>query len=702
MKKAQMLKATAALSLAFVFGTGVKSVQADQTATQSGRPNVQNVRLDQHGPTVVLRWQANFRPGQVYQVYRSNGDYSAKKQLLGTTTHGVFVDRHPGRNVYQTAYTVKAVNKWTGQSSEVKTSFNQQIFGKNMKIFNPNDDSSQINQTVKETFDRQKSPDTSQFNNERYGFYFMPGKYDQVDPNHAYEMGYYTTISGLGRTPAQTDLPNILVENYMKDENNNATQNFWTAIENVHLTNHKPQAGVQGQFNYATSQATPIRRTEVDRVTQLDWKSGWASGGYIADSNFKQKIGSMSQQQYYVRNTDLHHKWYNGDGSYNFTMQGDLNAPATKWSKTGAVSNVPKTPVIKEKPFLYMGANQRYQVFVPAQRRNATGTSWTKNSMGPGYSLDLLKRFYVARPERDTAASLNAALRRGQNLFLTPGVYHLNQALQVNRPNTIVMGTGMATLENDNHQGAIQVGNVPGVTLAGLIVDQGSQSETVLKVGHKFGRHFSSPANQTLLADIFVRVGGPQTQEVPQVKQAVQINSNDVIGDDVWIWRGDHGSHIGWNQNRMENGLVVNGNNVTMYGLFSEHGQKEQVLWNGENGRTYFYQSETPYDAQKQSDWMSHNGQVNGYASYTVAQHVKRHEFTGSGVYGVFTMTNGAKIQAANSIEVPDAPGVIVNHASTKTFAGDGSIDNVINNHGGSTTDGQKHFITKYQNGHVE
>lgn len=702
MKKAQLFKEAAALSLTIALGAGVKNVQANETATKTQTPNVQSVRLDQHGPTVVLRWRANFRPGQYYQIYRSSGDYSSAKRLIGTTTHGVFVDRHPGKNVYQTAYTVKAVNKWTGKSSEVQTSFNKQIFGDNMKIFNPNDDSQKINATVKETFDKQKSPETSQFNNSRYGFYFMPGKYDQADPNHAYEMGYYTTVSGLGKTPTQTDLPNILVENYMKDENNNATQNFWTAIENVHLTNNKPQSGVQGQFNYATSQATPIRRMEVDRTTQLDWKSGWASGGYIADSNFKQKIGSMSQQQYYVRNTDLHNKWYNGDGSYNFTMQGNLNAPATNWSQTGSVSNVATTPVIKEKPFLYMGSNNRYQVFVPAQRRNAKGTSWTKDSMGPGRSLDLLSRFYIARSDRDNADSINAAIRRGKNIFFTPGVYHLNKSLQVNRPNTIILGTGMATLESDNQQGAIKVGNVPGVTLAGLIVDQGSQSETLVQVGNKYGRRFSSPANQTLLSDIFVRVGGPNTQQVPKVNKAVEINSDNVIGDDMWIWRGDHGSHIGWTQNEMQNGLVVNGNNVTMYGLFSEHGQKEQVLWNGENGRTYFYQSETPYDAQKQSDWMSHDGTVNGYASYKVADHVKRHEFTGSGVYGVFTMTNGAKIQAANSIEVPDTPGVIVNHASTKTFAGDGSIDNVINNHGGSTTDGQKHFITKYQNGQVE
>lgn len=702
MKKGQLVKTAVAMGIAFTLGTGAKSVQANDTASKVQNPSVQAVRLEQRGSSVILTWKASFRPGQYFQIYRANGDYSTDKKLIGTTTHGIFIDRSPGKNVYGNSYTVKAVNKRTGQTNEVKTSLNQQIFGKNMVIFNPQDDPQQINSTIKDTFEKQKSPETSQFNNSRYSFYFMPGRYDQADPNHAYEMGYYTTINGLGKVPSDTALPNILVENYMKDENNNATQNFWTGVENVHLTNLKPQAGVQGQFNYATSQATPLRRIEVDRATQLDWKSGWASGGYIADSNFKQKIGSMSQQQYYVRNTNLNNKWYNGDGSYNFTMQGNVNGPATNWSQTGSVTNVAQTPVSKEKPFLYMGSNNRYQVFVPAQRKNSQGTSWSQASMGPGYSQDLLSRFYIARADRDSAASLNAAMRREKNIFFTPGVYHLNQPLRVDRSNTILLGTGMATLQNDNHQGAIKVGNVAGVTLAGLIVDQGSQSETLIQIGHRYGRHFSSPANQTLLSDVFVRVGGPNTAQVPKVNKAVEINNDNVIGDDMWIWRGDHGSHIGWTQNEMKNGLVVNGNNVTMYGLFSEHGQKEQVLWNGEYGRTYFYQSETPYDVQKQSDWMSHDGKVNGYASYKVADHVKHHEFTGSGVYGVFTQTNGAKIQTANSIEVPNTPGVNVTHAATKTFAGDGSIDNVINDHGGSTTDGQKHFITSYQNGHVE
>ena len=73
----------------------------------------------------------------------------------------------------------------------------------------------------------------------------------------------------------------------------------------------------------------------------------------------------------------------------------------------------------------------------------------------------------------------------------------------------------------------------------------------------------------------------------------------------LWIIRG-YGARItaqgvGWNQNLSANGMVVNGNNVTVYGLFVEHHQEFQVLWNGNGGRTYFYQSEIPYDPPDQA-----------------------------------------------------------------------------------------------------
>jgi len=96
-----------------------------------------------------------------------------------------------------------------------------------------------------------------------------------------------------------------------------------------------------------------------------------------------------------------------------------------------------------------------------------------------------------------------------------------------------------------------------------------------------------------LLADVFFRVGGAG---IGRAKVSLAINSSDVIVDHTWIWRADHGTGVGWEKNTASNGMVVAGDDVTAYGLFVEHHQEFQVLWKGNGGRTYFYQSEIPYD----------------------------------------------------------------------------------------------------------
>ena len=56
-----------------------------------------------------------------------------------------------------------------------------------------------------------------------------------------------------------------------------------------------------------------------------------------------------------------------------------------------------------------------------------------------------------------------------------------------------------------------------------------------------------------------------------------------------------------------DTGLVVNGDNVTATGLFVEHYKKYNVIWNGENGKTIFFQNELPYDPPTQAAWQ-HDG----------------------------------------------------------------------------------------------
>ena len=219
-------------------------------------------------------------------------------------------------------------------------------------------------------------------------------------------------------------------------------------------------------------------------------------------------------------------------------------------------------------------------------------------------------KFYIAKPG-DSAATINAALAAGKNLLFTPGVYHLNDTIRVTRANTVVLGLGLATLVPDNGVTAMTVADVDGVKLAGLLIDAGTTNSAVLMQVGPSGSTADHSADPTSLSDVFFRVGGAG---VGKATQSLVVNSNNVIGDHMWLWRADHGTGVGWTSNTAANGLVVNGNNVTMYGLFVEHYQQYQTIWNGNGGRTYFYQNEMPYDPPNQAAWM--NGSTRGYAAY--------------------------------------------------------------------------------------
>ena len=105
-----------------------------------------------------------------------------------------------------------------------------------------------------------------------------------------------------------------------------------------------------------------------------------------------------------------------------------------------------------------------------------------------------------------------------------------------------------------------------------------------------------------------------------------------------------------------------------------EHQQQFQVLWNGNGGRTYFYQSEIPYDPPDQASYTS-APEVNGWASYKVAGKVTSHEAWGLGIYSVFRHPD---IVLSRAIETPRAPGVRFHDMITVVLGNLGAIDNVI------------------------
>jgi len=296
----------------------------------------------------------------------------------------------------------------------------------------------------------------------------------------------------------------------------------------------------------------------------------------------------------------------------------------------------------------------------------------------------------VARPDADTAASINAQLAKGKNLLLTPGIYNLTGTIRVTRANTVVLGLGFATLRPVNGAIAMTVADVDGVIIAGpLMFDAGPESSPVLLEVGPAGSKARHTKNPISLHDVFFRVGGAG---VGRAAVSFRINSNDAIVDHTWVWRADHGSGVGWASNTGANGLVVNGNNVTVYGLFVEHYQQYQVVWNGDGGRVYFYQSEIPYDPPDQASYTSGPG-TNGWASYKVADSVNSHEAWGLGIYSVFRRRG---VTLTRAIEVPNKPGVRFHHMITARLGNLGEISHIINDMGDAAAGDERPKLANY------
>ncbi|MFD5469117.1 RICIN domain-containing protein [Streptomyces sp. NPDC127105] len=525
--------------------------------------------------------------------------------------------------------------------------------GPNVVVFDPSMSSSTIQSRLNSIF---KQQETNQFGSQRYAVMFKPGTYS-ADVN----VGFYTQILGLGLTPDAVTV-NGAVHAEADWFQGNATQNFWRGAENLSVN------PTGGNDRWAVSQAASYRRMHLRGNLALD-DGGWSSGGYLADSKIDGRVNSGSQQQWLTRNAQLG-GWTGSN--WNMVFVGSQGVPATSFPNP-PYTTVAQSPVTREKPFLYVDGAGAYQVFVPAVRTNSTATSWASGSAaGTSLSLDT---FYVVKPGA-TAAQINSALAAGKNLLVTPGVYHLDQTLRVTRPDTVVLGLGLATLIPDNGVTAMTVADVDGVKIAGVLFDAGTtNSPTLLEVGPR-GSAASHAANPASLHDVYFRVGGAG---VGKATTSLVVNSANVIGDHMWIWRADHGSGVGWTSNTGDTGLVVNGDNVTMYGLFVEHYQKYQTVWNGNGGRTYFYQNEMPYDPPNQAAWM--NGSTQGYAAYKVADSVTSHQAYGLGSYCYFNVNPG--VTAARAIEAPNNPNVRFTSMVTVSLGGTGTISRVINNTGG-------------------
>lgn len=545
-------------------------------------------------------------------------------------------------------------------------------FGNNIYFFSPEDDVKEVQKTLDDIYAIQEA---NHFGQERHAIYFLPGVYDKsLEAN----VGFFMHVAGLGISPEDVKFPSVQCRaNWLESgSNHNATCNFWRGVENMMLSS---------ETVFAVSQATYMRRMHIADTMHLHDQYGWASGGFLSDSKVDGIVDSGTQQQWLSRNCD----WAGWNGqNWNIVFAGieEGKAPAETWPEK-TYTTVDMVENIQEKPFLVYDKEKGFGVYLPAIRTNCRGVSWDGKAVGSMGKVIPMEEFYIARADVDTADSLNQALKKGKHLFFAPGIYHLDKELVVDQDNKIVLGTGLATLVPDKGNRCIRVTGAA-TTIAGLLFDAGAQlSDTLLQLEK------TNKADYSYLSDLFFRVGGVADYEA-KVHSCIVIHRDYVVGDNFWVWRADHGEHVAWDKNTAENGIIVNGDYVTIYALMVEHFEEYQTVWNGEHGKTIMYQSELPYDVPSQEKWMSHDGQMNGYASYYVASNVKTHEAWGLGIYSVFWK---AAVDEHCVMEVPETPEVKVHNICAVKIAGHPGLSHVINDEGESCIENnERHIITEW------
>ena len=558
--------------------------------------------------------------------------------------------------------------------------------GSNVIVFTPSESESSIQSEVNTISSAQVG---NQFGTQRYALLFEPGTYGSASDPLMITAGYYTSIAGLGQNPSQVVINGgIQAFNQCSGTTCNATDNFWRSVSNLTINVTGNTGCEAGDDFWAVSQAAPMRRVQVNgNLSLMDYCNGspdFASGGFIADSRFTGgTVTNGSQQQFMTRNSSLD-GWSNS--VWNQVFCGDPGAPAQSFASNSGDSGGPSSyttlatcPVTEEEPYLYQDSSGNYHVFVPSVQTNSSGPTWSSTTNTPGTSL-AFSTFYVASPS-SSVATINSALAAGDNLIFTPGVYNLSSTINVTNANTKIIGLGFPTLIPTGGNITMNVADVGGVNISGIIFNAGPTSSSALLQVGTAGSSVSHASNPVSIDDVFFRVGGA---EAGTAATSFIDNSNNSIIDDVWAWRADHGAGAGsWTGDQGNTGLIINGSSVTAYGLFVEHYQQDEVIWNGQGGEVIFFQNENPYEVPSQAAWMSSSTQ-DGYPAFFIPNTVT--SFTGYGMGSYSFFNQGVAIENAMAFQAPDTSGVVFHDLLTVFLNGSGGIQTVINGTGAAVS----------------
>jgi hypothetical protein len=421
-------------------------------------------------------------------------------------------------------------------------------FGPNVRIFDPSMSTSEIQVAFDSIWELQRN---NEMGTERYGLYFLPGMYGTDDEPLQIKIGYYTEVAGLGSNPDDVQI-NGKIEVYNRcfeadpyqqgmfiptDDTETglcfALNNFWRSLSNLAVNiNSKGQEECRASANFwAVSQASSMRRVDFKGgdVTLMDSCSNpaYSSGGFIADSRAG-VITNGSQQQWISRNMEIA-EWSNA--SWNQFFAGVLGAPDDTAYPNPPYTTIEKTPVIREKPFLFVDANGKYQVHVPSVQAQTSGISWANGKLTQGTTISI-SDFFIAKPS-DSVEAIKKQLAKGKHLVFTPGVYDIGETIQVPNANTVILGMGQATLTAVDGAVPLKIADKPGIIVAGMTIDAGSvESPVLLQIGEPNSSAKADPENPTTLHDVYFRIGGPH---IGKTNIALEINANNVVVDHTWV-----------------------------------------------------------------------------------------------------------------------------------------------------------------------
>mmetsp|Transcript_32763 Transcript_32763/g.75794 ORF Transcript_32763/g.75794 Transcript_32763/m.75794 type:complete len:607 (+) Transcript_32763:86-1906(+) len=551
-----------------------------------------------------------------------------------------------------------------------------------VRVFDPSDDDIQsVLDAAYATNGGHDPAYNGQFSDARYAFMFKPGSYDVDVP-----VGYYTHIIGLGDSPDDVVFngpKGVYVDagSYDSSPAGDCLSNFWRAAEGFSMQGQTYEwwSGGAGML-WAVSQAAPLRRVKVDNTLNLYQyvsgdAAGFSSGGYMANVEVGGSIVSGSQQQWFARNSKFG-EWSNG--VWNQVFVGSIGAPASHCGLDGGspYTTVDETPSVAEKPFIIIDSTSgEYSLVTPALKTGSVGTEFDNANA----KIIPFSDVYVASADSDDAASINAKLNAGLHVVLSPGIYELDAPIEVKTEGQVLLGLGYATLVSSNGNAVVTVGDVDNVRLAGFLMQAGPTTSDALLVWGTDAGYAGDADAPGLMSDVFARVGGPDEGEV-STDVMVHLRAGNVMIENTWLWRADHSATGGVydGANPVKNGLVVDGDDVTTYGLAVEHTLEDLTVWNGEGGQVYFYQSELPYDVD-QASWGDNN-----FVGYRVSSDVQTHDAYGVGVYTYFRDYN---VSSATGISAPAALEPSFVNPLAVHLNGYGSLTHVINDKGNATSD---------------